>query len=71
MSSILVKFLGKPPKQFSWEYLTKDNKFNRIKDLTPQSFYKDIIKNNLDDYISIINMGYMNVKTFQKTFYSR
>lgn len=47
--------LGKPPKQFTWEVRDKDDKFIRVKDITPQQFYQEYIGINLNDYVSIIN----------------
>jgi len=52
--TILVKFLGQPPNNFTWEYLDKDNKYHQESNLTPLSFLKKI-NINLDDYISVIN----------------
>lgn len=52
---ILVQFLGKPPSQFSWEYYDKDNKFNRVPQLTPLTFYKNVVNVSLNDYVSIID----------------
>ena len=52
---ILVRFLGTPPTQFSWEYYTKDNVFKRVSMLTPLKFYKDIVQKPLSDYVSLIH----------------
>ena len=52
---ILVRFLGKPPTQFSWEYYTKEGKFKRVSNLTPLKFYKDVVNIPLEEYVSVIN----------------
>lgn len=51
---LLVKFLGKPPNKFTWEYYDKDNKYHKQVDLTPQELYKKT-NINLEDYVSITN----------------
>lgn len=52
---ILCSCFGVPPKNFSFEYVDKDGKYNIIKDLTPISFYQEIAQVNLDEWVSIIN----------------
>ena len=52
---ILVRFLGKPPVSFTWEYYSRDNVYQRKPHLSPQSFYKDIVKVPLSDYVSLIH----------------
>jgi bleomycin hydrolase len=47
--------LGKPPVSFTFETRDKDDKFIRIKDITPQQFYKEYVSMDLDRYISLIN----------------
>lgn len=53
--NILVKCLGPIPEKFDFEYQDKDEKYHVIKDLTPQSFFKEYVAWNLDDKISLIN----------------
>ena len=52
--TLLVKFLGKPPSKFDWEYKDKSDKYNRVNNLTPISFYQ---KSGVDltQYVSIVN----------------
>lgn len=52
--TLLVKFLGKPPNKFTWEYYDKDNKYHKQVDITPQDYYHKI-NVNLDNYVSITN----------------
>lgn len=52
--TLLVKFLGKPPNKFTWEYYDKENKYHKQVDITPQYFYKNT-NINLDNYVSITN----------------
>lgn len=52
--NILVKSLGIPPKEFTFEYHDKDKKYHFISE-TPASFYEKYVKNTLDDMITIIS----------------
>ena len=53
---ILVRFLGKPPSEFTWEYYDKSNKPQRHTSLTPKSFYKQFVGTSLHQtYVSVIN----------------
>ena len=54
---ILGCSLGLPPKQFVFEYETKAAKdnFERLEADSPLDFYKKVIGEELDDYISISN----------------
>jgi bleomycin hydrolase len=52
--NILVQFLGKPPNNFTWEYLDKNNKYNQETNLTPITFFQKL-DINLNYYVSIIN----------------
>lgn len=50
--SILVKFLGEPPKKFKWSYTTDEEYSNIIQDLTPLHFMKIVIPDvDMDDFI--------------------
>ena len=53
--NILVISLGKPPKTFTYETRDKDNKFIRIENITPVEFYKQYVKLDLSNLVSIIN----------------
>ena len=52
---LLVKFLGKPPQNFTWEYYTKDEDAKRHDNLTPLLFYKNVVQNPLKEYVSLIH----------------
>lgn len=52
---ILCSCFGVPPKKFSFEYVDQDKNYNIIKDLTPMSFYQEIVQMDLNEYVSIIN----------------
>lgn len=53
--NILVKALGMPPEKFTFECYDKDDKFIRIKDITPKEFFDKYVGWNLKDKISLIN----------------
>ena len=44
--AILDKHLGPPPESFEWNGRT----------MTPQSFLRDVVKLNLDDYVSVLSL---------------
>jgi bleomycin hydrolase len=53
---MLAIYLGEPPKEFSWQYRDKKDKFHRdSKPMTPQEFYKKYVDMDLDNMISLIN----------------
>lgn len=52
---ILCMFLGEPPTNFTWEYVSKDKKYQRMTDLTPLTFYQTHVPFNFDDYTCVIN----------------
>ncbi|MCD4826911.1 MAG: C1 family peptidase [Acholeplasmataceae bacterium] len=64
--TLLVTNFGMPPKTFDFEYVSND-KYASIKGLTPQSFYKEQMGDNLKDYVSIINAPTID-KPFMKTY---
>ena len=41
--SILVKFLGEPPKKFIWTYTSVEDESNIISNLDPMQFMKMVI----------------------------
>ena len=51
---LLVKFFGKPPSEFDWEYMDKNEKYKIKKNLTVEKFTK-MINIDLCDYICLIN----------------
>ena len=48
---VLIKFLGEPPKEFTWNFNDKDN-VDRFTG-TPVKFMSDFCKINLTDYVSL------------------
>ncbi len=52
---LLVYFLGIPPQEFEYRYETSDKKLSPLKKYTPQSFYKEFIGLNLNDYVMLYN----------------
>lgn len=64
--TFLVTNLGMPPKTFDLEFVANDN-YQIIKNVSPQAFYKDYMKDCLKDYISIINSPTKD-KPFMKTY---
>ena len=53
--TFLVTCFGEPPKTFDFSYVDKSKAYHEMKHLTPQSFYKEAVDVNLDDYVSVIN----------------
>jgi bleomycin hydrolase len=55
--TILVKFLGEPPKKFRWSYTNEEGVSNIIDNLTPKIFL-DIVLPDIDlhDFISLSNI---------------
>jgi len=47
--------LGTPPEKFDWSIRDKKNKFKRFSNLTPQTFFKEHVNINLDDFVCLIN----------------
>ena len=60
--SMLCIFLGNPPEKFSWQTRDRKNKFLKIQDLTPISFYKDHTNVNLKDKLCLIHAPMSNKK---------
>ena len=55
--SILVKFLGEPPKKFKWSYTNVEDECNVITNLEPKSFMNMVIPTiKLDDFIVLTNI---------------
>lgn len=52
---ILCKFLGVPPDNFEWEFIDKSKSYHKIQNLSPNSFYKEYVNFNLDDYVCLIH----------------
>ena len=53
---LLVLFLGEPPVEFSYRFITKDSKIGEYKTYTPQSFFKTMFPTyNVSDYVMLMN----------------
>ena len=64
---ILCRCLGSPPKNFSFEYKDKNEKYFRKEDLTPKLFYKEYVNLPINEYVSIINAPTFD-KPYNRTF---
>lgn len=65
--AILTRCLGNPPTEFDFEYKDKDEKYFRVENLTPKTFYDKYVNISLDDYVSLINAPTKD-KPYNKTF---
>ncbi len=52
---ILAINLGEPPIEFEWRYKDADGTISELKRYTPQSFYKEFVGIDLDDYVMFMN----------------
>ncbi|KAJ2629730.1 bleomycin hydrolase [Coemansia sp. RSA 1694] len=52
---IMAISLGHPPEKFTWAFYDKDKKFHEFKDISPQQFYKDHVKQDCTNTVSLIN----------------
>jgi bleomycin hydrolase len=53
---ILVYNLGKPPKDFTWRYQSKDKNISELKKYTPKTFAAEALPGlNFSDYILLMN----------------
>jgi len=68
---MLVLSLGEPPVKFEWRYKTKDGKISERKTYTPQSFYKEMIGLNLNDYVLFMDDPSRPYNTLYEIAYDR
>ncbi|KAJ1736566.1 bleomycin hydrolase [Coemansia sp. Benny D160-2] len=47
--------LGQPPSTFNWTFYDKDKKAHGLKNVTPLQFYKDYVKQDCKNFVSLIN----------------
>lgn len=52
--NICTKALGRLPEKFDFEYVDKDDKFHKVCDLTPMSFYKEYVGDYFATKVNII-----------------
>lgn len=62
--ALLTTCLGEPPQSFEARLRDKNNQLVLAGTYTPQSFFKDVIQMNVEDYVSVISAG-----TKDKPFY--
>lgn len=69
--TILVMFLGEPPKNFVWKYYSQSKKYckgtkkqKKLPRLTPLEFYKEYVPFNVNDKIVLINAPMKNKKYY-------
>jgi len=53
--NMLCDCFGVPPKTFDFEYVDKDKKYHKVKNLTPQTFFKKYVNVKFSDYVSLID----------------
>jgi len=64
---MLTIHLGTPPENFDWQTRDKDNNFIRFENETPQTFFKNHVDLNLDEYVCLINCP-MSDKSYNKVY---
>jgi bleomycin hydrolase len=52
---MLVLNLGMPPTEFQWRYEDRDTVVSQLKTYTPQTFFKEVVGVDLNDYVSLVN----------------
>ncbi|KAJ1645437.1 bleomycin hydrolase [Coemansia asiatica] len=65
---VMVISLGQPPEKITWAFYDKDKKFQEFRDITPLEFYRNHIKQDCKQYVSLIHNprnAYMKKYTVQ------
>ncbi|KAJ2862733.1 bleomycin hydrolase [Coemansia asiatica] len=65
---VMVISLGQPPEKITWAFYDKDKKFQEFHDITPLEFYRNHIKQDCKQYVSLIHdprNAYMKKYTMQ------
>ncbi|KAJ2725569.1 bleomycin hydrolase [Coemansia sp. Benny D115] len=52
---IMVISLGQPPARVTWAFYDKDKKFHEYRDITPLEFYRDHVKQDCTQIVSLIH----------------
>ena len=52
---MLAIHLGRPPREFEWQWRDKDDEFHRAGTITPKRFFKKYVGVDLDRFASLIN----------------
>lgn len=65
--SVLVKFLGEPPKTFNWEFVNESEESTIIENLNPMSF-KELVLTDIDvsDFVVLVNIPSSKYKYYKK-----
>jgi bleomycin hydrolase len=64
---VLAIHLGRPPREFDWQWRDSDDEFHRDGTITPQQFYERYVAVDLDDFVSLINCPTAD-KPFGRTY---
>ncbi len=64
---LCTMFLGVPPDVFTFEYMDMDRKFHRDTRITPKEFLRKYVKEDLSNYVSVINSP-TGDKPFNQTY---
>ena len=64
---MLTISLGTPPETFDWQVRDKDKKFYRFENLTPNTFFKDHVGLNINEYVCMIHCP-MSDKIFNEVY---
>ena len=64
---LLCSCFGVPPMSFTFEYVDAKKKYHAVKNVTPLDFYRNYLKEDLDDYVGIIN-GPTDDKPYYKMY---
>lgn len=64
---LLATSLGTPPETFNFEYRDSEKVYHRLENMTPKSFFAEVVQVNLDDYVSIIHAPTAD-KPFMKSY---
>tara|TARA_Y100001970_G_scaffold264654_1_gene351476 strand:+ start:163 stop:1509 length:1347 start_codon:yes stop_codon:yes gene_type:complete len=64
---MLTIHLGQPPQSFDWQIRNKKKEFSRYENLTPQSFYREHVGLDLDEYVCLIHCP-MSDKEFNRAY---
>ncbi len=63
---ILAMSLGTPVKEFTYEYMDKDNKYHKLEKMTPKQFFDTYIQADLNDYIPLCDAPIEGMKPLTK-----
>lgn len=64
---LICSCFGVPPQTFTFEYYDAKKKYHAHRNLTPKKFYEEYLKDDLDNYVGIIN-GPTKDKPFYKMY---